>query len=252
METEKKGYIRVGHLVYIIIIALIVLSYFLVFALGDTKTASTTIGTASTVSSLILSVIAIVMTLIDVAGQRQAMVDLKETADKLQISNESAGVLFQELKTEIVDLQNTKQQMLEAVAESDEWRKEVVEKLEIVQNGDFKPEDLEKMISEVQKKDLDILQRTESIKNATRNADEKWMYYYKNLKKISISDDDVLNFIKKNFKNGDQVAISEFRKILQEKFNITLAKIEQIELNLAVRGYIRKTLDRPGTMEFNF
>lgn len=70
-----KEYVRTSHLVYIIIISIIVLSFFLVIAFGGTDNASTTMGTASTVSSLILSVIAIVLSLVDVAGQRQSMID---------------------------------------------------------------------------------------------------------------------------------------------------------------------------------
>ncbi|SDN45813.1 hypothetical protein SAMN04488137_4519 [Fictibacillus solisalsi] len=117
METENKvrGYIRVGHLVYIIIIAVIVLAFFLVYAFGGSENANTTIGTASTVSSLILSVIAIVMTLIDVAGQRQSIMDLKETAEKLEESNVSAGNLIKDLITQIADLQDTREQMVNSV-----------------------------------------------------------------------------------------------------------------------------------------
>ncbi|WP_336865277.1 hypothetical protein [Peribacillus frigoritolerans] len=148
METEKdkKGYIRVGHLVYIIIIAVIVLAFFLVFALGDSKTASTTIGTASTVSSLILSVIAIVMTLIDVAGQRQSMVDLKETADQLQKSNESASELTENLITQIANFQDVREQMVKSVVEAvgetmkevDEGQKELLEKIkDMMENGKY-------------------------------------------------------------------------------------------------------------------
>ncbi|MEB7453245.1 hypothetical protein [Lysinibacillus sphaericus] len=82
----KKGYVRSSHLFYIIIIAIIVLAFFLVIAFGGSKSASTTMGTASTVSSLILSVIAIVMTIVDVSGQRDTVGDLKESAEKLESS----------------------------------------------------------------------------------------------------------------------------------------------------------------------
>lgn len=84
MRILKKGYVRVSHLFYIIIIAVIILAFFLVIAFGGSENASTMIGTASTVSSLILSVIAIVMTIVDVAGQRDTVSDIKETAEKLE------------------------------------------------------------------------------------------------------------------------------------------------------------------------
>ena len=82
----KKGYVKAVHLIYIIIIAVIINAFFLVIAFGGSKTASTQMGTAATVSSLILSVIAIVMTIVDVAGQRNTVTELKETAEKLQVN----------------------------------------------------------------------------------------------------------------------------------------------------------------------
>lgn len=254
METDesKKGYIRVSHLVYIIIIAVIVLAFFLVFTLGDSETAGTTIGTASTVSSLILSVIAIVMTLIDVAGQRQSMFDLKETADKLKVSNESAGALFLELKTEIVDLQNTKQQMLEAVVESDEWRKQLITilgKLESVKNSGFQTEDLEKIINEVQQKKLEMLERKDTMTNINLIRDLPRDYIEN---RISPSFPRVLSFLRTKFKKGDKITLVDFRVTLHKEYNISLTLIEQIENDLAANGKIIKVLDSPGYIELTF
>ena len=144
MDHGKQGYIRVSHLVYIIIIAIIVLSFFLVIAFGGSDTASTTMGTASTVSSLILSVIAIVLSLIDVAGQRQSLVDLKETAEKLHKTNEIATDVIEEVVQKMLELQHMKDQMVEAITESAEWKKELVEKIESLKDqGNYKAEDLE-------------------------------------------------------------------------------------------------------------
>lgn len=257
METDesKKGYIRVSHLVYIIIIAVIVLAFFLVFALGDTKTASTTIGTASTVSSLILSVIAIVMTLIDVAGQRQSMFDLKETADKLKDSNESAASLFLELKTEIVDLQDTKQKMLEAVAESDEWKKEliaIVGKLESVQNSDSQNEDIDKIISEVNEKKFELLLRNlELTRDRARDAADMVVDKKRNsIAKRLPTKNNLLKFLRDEYKKGDQISIVDFRLIIHTEFGFDLETIQDLEKELVNSGFLRKVLDRPGYIEF--
>lgn len=102
----KKGYISIVHLVYIIIIAVILLAFILVIAFGNTQTANTTMGTASTVSSLILSVIAIVMTITDVAGQRNTVSDIKESAEKLQSNLSTVNESIEEvgkLKEELMD-----------------------------------------------------------------------------------------------------------------------------------------------------
>ena len=173
-----KGQIRVSHLVYIIIIFVIVLSFFLVIAFGGTDNAGKMMGTASTVSSLILSVIAIVLSLLDVAGQRESMVDLKETADKLQESNESAAALTQELMEKIDDLQDMKEIMVKALAVSDDWRNGLLEDIKkLTQKGDFKAEDLEGIIAKAKANenmipDIDIFITKEFRDNISKQVVE--------------------------------------------------------------------------------
>ncbi|WP_306010446.1 hypothetical protein [Bacillus sp. MMSF_3328] len=120
-----KEYVRTSHLVYIIIIAIIVISFFLVIAFGDTEGASTTMGTASTVSSLILSVIAIVLSLIDVAGQRQSVIDLKETAEKLSETNEGSQEIIGNLMNKLDEITLLRDQLIEQVSNIQEWKDEV-------------------------------------------------------------------------------------------------------------------------------
>jgi hypothetical protein len=120
-----KEQVRTGHLVYIIIIAIIILSFFLVIAFGGSENASTTMGTASTVSSLILSVIAIVLSLIDVAGQRQSVIDLKETAESLAVSNTHAQNLLEEVTQKLEDINTLRDILINQSNENAEWRKEI-------------------------------------------------------------------------------------------------------------------------------
>jgi uncharacterized coiled-coil DUF342 family protein len=139
--------------VYIIIIFVIVLAFFLVIAFGGSENAGTMMGTASTVSSLILSVIAIVLSLMDVAGQRQSMVDLKETADKLHESNESSAALIQDLTAKMVELQGMKEQMTSAVAESEEWRTELISEIkELKEKGKIENDDLDQLFEKANKR----------------------------------------------------------------------------------------------------
>ncbi|MFF2290470.1 hypothetical protein [Peribacillus butanolivorans] len=235
-ETNKKGYIRVGHLVYIIIIAVIVLAFFLVFALGNTKTASTTIGTASTVSSLILSVIAIVMTLIDVAGQRQSMLDLKETADKLQESNESATNLTEKLMVKIIELQEMKDQMVEAISESSEWRKELIGKIEgVKQKGDYKPEDVEKIMKDMQ----DTLRTHEVISSGIGRP-------YLRTANSSLDITEIVNYLKRTYKNGEKIGRLEFGLNLGSEFLLSYQRVQKIIKDLSQSGYITQDTNQDG------
>lgn len=95
--------VSIIHLIYLGIIAIIVLAFFLVFAFKTSKNAGTVIGTASTVSSLILSVIAILMTIVDSAGQRDTATQLRDAAEKLQ---ENLGKVDTSVE-EIIDLKNS-------------------------------------------------------------------------------------------------------------------------------------------------
>lgn len=234
MEGNKQGYIRVSHLVYIIIIAVIVLSFFLVIAFGGTENAGTMMGTASTVSSLILSVIAIVLSLIDVAGQRQTMVDLKETADKLHESNESAAVLTQELMTKINDLQDMKEQMVEAVKESDEWRKGLdewrkglVEEIRgLKQKDDIKSEDLENLYEKANKS---ISVNLNDFKNEIK--------YNPNKNKKDPQADSVIHYLKNKFELNETLAYEEFMNILQNECNVPLSSAKNISKWLTDQDY---------------
>ncbi|WP_102262863.1 hypothetical protein [Mesobacillus jeotgali] len=212
----KKGYIRVGHLVYIIIIAVIVLSFFLVIAFGGLESASTMMGTASTVSSLILSVIAIVLSLIDVTGQRQSMVDLKETSDQLQETNQTAIKLNKDLMEKMNQLQVMKDQMVEAISESTEWRKELIEKLEDVrQKGDFNKDDLNKVIDEAKKMNL-------------RDSAGP----------LTITTYSAMRLLKDKFSSGDTVKHSELKDYLMDNLDMTNATFKNAYRYLIKRGYL--------------
>lgn len=158
--------IGVSHLVYIIIIFVIVLSFFLVIAFGGTKNASTMMGTASTVSSLILSVIAIVLSLLDVAGQRDSMVDLKETAEKLSETNETAFTLINNLIEKLASFEYEQEQIITSAVKSatetlkgsdDEWKVGLVKDIQnLIQKGNVENEDLNNLSKKIKEKDLTL------------------------------------------------------------------------------------------------
>lgn len=148
-----KGHIRISHLVYIIIIFIIVLSFFLVIAFGGLENAGTMMGTASTVSSLILSVVAIVLSLIDVAGQKQQIVDLKETAENLKDSNEKSIEQLENLKDQLVEVSLLKETLAEQESKNDEWQNKVMNLLEqskqLADEENLQPDEFKKALFEI-------------------------------------------------------------------------------------------------------
>lgn len=226
--------VGVSHLVYIIIIFIIILSFFLVIAFGGTDHASTMMGTASTVSSLILSVIAIVLSLLDVAGQRESMVDLKETAEKLFESNERADILIQELTAKMVDLQDMKEQMVEAVKESDEWRKDLVTKLEdIKQKGDI--DELKDVIENVNEN---------KIANMDNILHRNYLKYYENIKGYKLgTEKDIFSttvkYLKNNYSLKTEFKRRDFIGILQNDLIMSRSMATKIMHELLDKNYIK-------------
>ncbi|MFF2457610.1 helix-turn-helix domain-containing protein [Peribacillus simplex] len=225
----NKGYIRTGHLVYMIIIAIIVLSFFLVIAFGGTDNASTKIGTASTVSSLILSVIAIVMSLVDVAGQRQSIVDLKETSDQLTKSNDKSHVLIENLMIKIEEISLLKDSLLEQINTNEVWKNEIKE---IIGNTEEKkPEDYKKIIDELVKKSEDEL-------FTKVRADKKQKFaYYDISTENQLRANSVLDYLMRTMPvAGDSLIL--VTESVAEEFNITRATASKILRTLEERGYI--------------
>lgn len=138
MVLDKK--IGIGHFVYTTIIALLIITFTLVLAFGDNKDAGNQVNVMATGISIILAVIAILMTLVDVAGQRQSIIDIKETAEKL-MENQQASDEALEKSIETLDfLSNFREEMLSSVSEfkdlTEERLKELLSK-EIIDKSDL-------------------------------------------------------------------------------------------------------------------
>lgn len=203
----KKGQIGVSHLVYIIIIFVIVLSFFLVIAFGGIENASRMVGTASTVSSLILSVIAIVLSLLDVAGQRESMIDLKETADKLQESNVSSSSLIEELTVKMHELQGMKEQMIEAVSASEEWQKGLVDEIQgLKQKEIVKQEDLEELYGKA----------NEALYFEHIKANPQLLRESMDINSILWG---TINYLRQVYKPNDQISSDKLIEIIAKRYN---------------------------------
>jgi hypothetical protein len=220
---EKK--INVSHLVYIIIIFTIVLSFFLVIAFGGLKNANSIMGTASTVSSLILSVVAIVLSLIDVAGQRQSIVDLKETAEKLNDSNDKSIKQISFLQEKLMEVSDLKEALLEQVNKNLEWKEDITEILihstKKVNDKIEQPEDLKNVINEINRK-INLV--TQPLK------------YEKNLKNL-----DKYRILIHTSQDGKASQINDISNVIKEIINtFNLNKDVDVEIR---NGILRLTFD---------
>lgn len=211
---ERK--IDVSHLIYIIIIFIIVLSFFLVISFGGSSSANSTMGTASTVSSLILSVVAIVLSLIDVAGQRQSVFDLKETAENLKKSNDKSIKQINYLQESLVEVSELKESLMNQIKQNVEWQEDIARILEQsrkkVNENVGEPEDLKNVIRELNEKFDKVTESIKPSKNVGLNS-------IKNLSKyrilISIDDEKNKNLNLDNFINEMVVTFNLKREKLQ-------------------------------------
>ncbi|MBU5263438.1 hypothetical protein [Bacillus atrophaeus] len=129
MDRKDRKQIGVVHLVYILIISILIITFISIIAFGGGKEAGNQMNVAATAVSIILAVIAILMTLVDVAGQRQSITDLKDAGEKLEISTQSANEMFAEAIKAVSEFQNAKKDLMDSFSET-------ISKLEEVNQGD--------------------------------------------------------------------------------------------------------------------
>ncbi|MCY8824378.1 hypothetical protein [Bacillus atrophaeus] len=122
-----KKQIGIVHLIYTIIISLMLITFIAILAFGKSTAAGNQMNVAATSISIILAVIAILMTLVDVAGQRQSMIDRKETAESLNKSNNEAQKMFQKSMQAVENFENLKETLIKSV---DSFKTETIERLE--------------------------------------------------------------------------------------------------------------------------
>lgn len=235
----KGKTVSVVHLIYLVIIAIIVLAFFLVFAFRDRDNAGNLISAASTVSSLILSVIAIIMTIVDSAGQRNTISDLKETADKLEGNLISVNEGLEEIN-------NLKEALLNSMGQIQEsyniFGKEVTELKEKYSNhqNDGKLEDVDygKVV-----KDLDELNKKIAI---TRNYENinPGPYYYSHKHSLDSyreksTSKKIQDLLEKYYIKNEKYEINDFAHII-DTLRISKSRLKQ-ELNTLVnRGIIER------------
>ncbi|MGY4689330.1 hypothetical protein [Salibacterium sp. K-3] len=108
--SEKSKLVSRVHLIYLSILFAITTIAILTISVWHDENTSAGLNNAATAASIVLAVVAIVMTLVDVAGQRKNIAEIKETADKLE---ETMKVASEQLN----DVNELREEMLEAIEE---------------------------------------------------------------------------------------------------------------------------------------
>ncbi|PIH60411.1 hypothetical protein [Paenibacillus sp. LK1] len=145
MENQNpKGYVNKLHFIYIIICLALVILAILAITIWNKEDAGVELNNAATASSIVLAVVAIVMTIVDIAGQRSTISDLKETAETLDSNLIQTNKSLQTLS----ELQDRLLETMDSISKSQEDLKENISKLQKSYENEG-PIDREKLNSEL-------------------------------------------------------------------------------------------------------
>lgn len=159
MVKEK---VNVLHFVYICIIALLIIVSILVYVFGGNEDAGNQVNVMATGISIVLGVIAIFMTLADVAGQRQSITEIKETAKKLTDFQELAQEKITELLLALEKVDDLKNTMKNNTSELKNFTENVL-KEEFEVQGTISNEQLKEIHLKLNNKYNEINQRFKKI-----------------------------------------------------------------------------------------
>ncbi|QKN78658.1 hypothetical protein GZ55_12960 [Bacillus pumilus] len=194
----KDKQISVVHLVYGCIIALLIITFTLAIAFGGHKDAGNQMNVMATGISVVLAVIAILMTLVDVAGQRQSIVDIKETAEKLAESQSISQETIQKSIETLEELIDFREKLLKSVSDYRTGTEGLIKELFNKEKQSISKEELDELLSEFNKKTSDLDSKVNIIAKGERVK----------------SEGDIINYFKKWVRNKypdqSRIEISEF------------------------------------------
>lgn len=127
MENQNpKGYVNKLHFIYIIVCLTLVILGILAITIWDKEEAGIGLNNAATPSSIVLAVVAIVMTIVDIAGQRTTISDLRDTAETLESNLNQTNDSLQTLS----ELQDCLLKTMESISKSQEDLKDNISALQ--------------------------------------------------------------------------------------------------------------------------
>lgn len=215
MVKDKK--IGVSHFVYACIIALLIILFIAVFAFGGNQDAGNQVNVMATGISIILAVIAILMTLVDVAGQRQSIIDIKETAEKLAESQTISQETVQKSIETLNELADFRKELLKSVSDYRNGTEELILELFKKEEQSISKEELQELLNKFNRKTSDLeskVQRIATVENSafTKNiikVFKKWVRArYEN--KSKIESDIFFRDVYHNFTLPEFEAIKEY------------------------------------------
>ncbi|MDW7674671.1 MAG: hypothetical protein SCK28_09065 [Bacillota bacterium] len=239
---SSRKYVQLSHLIWLIIVFLLSIIFIITLTVSNSETAGQNLGFAATAVSIVLAVIAIVITLVDVAGQRNSIVDLKETSQKLQASMDSVNPLIKEVTAQISEIKELKEEMINAMQHSAEWREQVLNKFsELSQRADIKdPNELLSLIKTIVE-DLEKKNTNPKINNRysgpreflLRDQLEEYRLIKENLKFVK--------FIQQHYSTDHRVGLRELLRIADTDLDIKPEELMSILELFMRRGYLTFT-----------
>lgn len=160
-KSNQEKTINILHFYYLGSILVIIIIGLVALMFAESSFAGSMLSFAATLSSVILAVIAIIITLIDVAGQRNNILDVKTSVEDLK-----------NVRTEIVSLID------ELELKNKESSETIVTTLEFFRESHR--EDIERVISKIKEIKVDTKdpQEKEKVKEAQQDL-EKVLHSYK-------------------------------------------------------------------------
>lgn len=138
-EIVKKGYINKYHLIYPLIIMSVIVILLTSFVFKTSDYAGSMLSFAATLSSVLLAVIAIIITLIDATGQRnnisetrQSVQELREVTDRLNDLTKNSIDTINEKQKELLKITDDlieKTEMIDGASDNEEEHDEKIAKL---------------------------------------------------------------------------------------------------------------------------
>ncbi|OXS60307.1 hypothetical protein B1A99_07660 [Cohnella sp. CIP 111063] len=170
---------------FLFVISLLILVTINVLAVlfGTDKTAGAVLNFTATAISIVLAIIAILITLLDIAGQKNSVHQLAELSQELQNSSDN-------IKERINEVAELKNEFVKSITENEAFRKEIISQLEELKK-DMNPSKYKKD-DEIQDNDSnsevvnDKLNKI--LENLHRNKSFSW------ITKVRVRIHDVSNF----------------------------------------------------------
>lgn len=213
----KDKQIGVSHFVYVCIIALLIMSFILVFAFGGSQDAGNQVNVMATGISIILAVIAIFMTLVDVAGQRQSIIDIKETAEKLAESQTISQETVQKSIETLNELADFRKELLKSVSDYRNGTEELILELFKKEEQSISKEELQELLNKLNRKTSDLESKVQKIA-----PNEK--IEYRSQRQIL---NDFKQWVRSKYQNQSKIKSSEFFEEIYRKFpNMEIATIK--------------------------